>query len=110
EREAFGRTINETLPAGCAGAVLKVFAPPVRPVELPVSRVSEISEAAFQQVIRGEVGDRAVVGLEPGKRRNQPGGADVHNRHAELTQRLGNGEVFDPGDDAMAVPSRQPTR
>ena len=102
--------IDEAFFARCANAILEVLAAPFRPVELAVSGVSKVIEAAFQQVICGQVGNRAVVRLEPGKRGNQPGGADIHDRNTDLPQGLGNGDIFNTGDDTMALPVGEPAR
>src|SRR6266540_7538960 len=65
ERESPGRMIDEAFVSCRTDRVLEMFATPVGPIETAVARVSEVFETAFQQVVRRQMGDGAVVGFKP---------------------------------------------
>jgi hypothetical protein len=103
-----GGIVNETIVAGGADGILEMFAAPLGPIETRVAGETEMFEAAFEKMIGGEMGDCAVVGLEPRKRWQQARGADVDDGNGERTQGGGDGFVLDAGEDAMAIPMREP--
>ena len=108
--EAFGGAIMAAFATRGADAVIEVLAAPFGPVKTAVASVAEIFEAAVEEVFGGQVGHSAVVRFKIGERRNQAGGAHVHNGHVELAQGRGNGVVLDAGDDAVAIPIAEPAR
>src|SRR5688500_20126906 len=71
QRHAAPGNVNRAVASVGANAVLEMFATPIRPVKACVAGVTEKFEAAFEEMIGGQLGDGAIIGLEPGQRRNQ---------------------------------------
>ena len=87
---------------------MEMFAAPFGPIETRVAGVTKMFEAAFLEMFGGEMADGDVVGLEPWQRGNQAGGADVDDGDGNVFQGGGDVWVFDAGDDAVAIPVREP--
>lgn len=54
------------------------------------------------------MGDSAVIGFEPGKGRDETGGANVDDGDPKGAEGFGDGGIFDAGDDAGAIPGGEP--
>lgn len=94
--------------AGGAYGIDEVFLTPFGPIETGVAGVTEIREAAFEEMFGGEMADGGIVGLEPGERWNEAGGADIDDWNFKRAEGFGDGGIFDAGDDAGAVPGGEP--